>query len=47
MVGCAALSFVAALVMHRYDGRIVADWRATWPAGLTRPDASERSAAFV
>jgi MFS family permease len=25
MVGCAALSFVAALVMHRYDGRIVAD----------------------
>jgi MFS transporter, MHS family, proline/betaine transporter len=25
MIGCAALSFVAALVMHRYDGRIVAD----------------------
>jgi MFS family permease len=25
MVGCAALSFVAALVMHRYDGRILAD----------------------
>jgi MHS family proline/betaine transporter-like MFS transporter len=28
MVGCAALSFVAALVMHRYDGRIVADLAA-------------------
>jgi MFS family permease len=25
MIGCAALSFVAALVMHRYDGRILAD----------------------
>ncbi|HEX6999577.1 MAG TPA: MFS transporter [Gammaproteobacteria bacterium] len=25
MVGCAALSFAAALVMHRYDGRILAD----------------------
>jgi hypothetical protein len=25
MIGCAALSFVAALFMHRYDGRIVAD----------------------
>jgi MFS family permease len=25
MVGCAALSFAAALVMHRYDGQIVAD----------------------
>jgi MFS family permease len=25
MIGCAALSFAAALVMHRYDGRIVAD----------------------
>jgi MFS family permease len=25
MIGCAALSFIAALVMHRYDGRIVAD----------------------
>jgi hypothetical protein len=24
MIGCAALSFVAALVMHRYDGRILA-----------------------
>ena len=28
MIGCAALSFVAALVMHRYDGRIVADLAA-------------------
>jgi MFS family permease len=25
MIGCAALSFGAALVMHRYDGRILAD----------------------
>src|SRR5688572_21901185 len=25
MIGCAALSFVAALVMHRYDGQILAD----------------------
>ncbi len=25
MIGCAALSFAAALVMHRYDGRILAD----------------------
>lgn len=25
MMGCAALSFAAALVMHRYDGRILAD----------------------
>jgi MFS family permease len=25
MIGCAALSFVAALVLHRYDGRILAD----------------------
>jgi hypothetical protein len=25
MIGCAVLSFGAALVMHRYDGRIVAD----------------------
>lgn len=25
MIGCAALSFLAALVMHRYDGQIVAD----------------------
>jgi MFS family permease len=25
MIGCAALSFLAALVMHRYDGRILAD----------------------
>jgi MHS family proline/betaine transporter-like MFS transporter len=25
MIGCAALSFVAALFMHRYDGRILAD----------------------
>jgi MFS family permease len=25
MIGCAAVSFVAALVMHRYDGRILAD----------------------
>jgi len=25
MIGCAAISFVAALVMHRYDGRILAD----------------------
>jgi MHS family proline/betaine transporter-like MFS transporter len=25
MIGCAALSFAAALVMHRYDGHIVAD----------------------
>jgi len=25
MIGCAALSFCAALVMHRYDGRILAD----------------------
>ena len=25
MVGCAALSFAAALVMHRYDGRILAE----------------------
>jgi MFS transporter, MHS family, proline/betaine transporter len=25
MIGCAALSFGAALVLHRYDGRIVAD----------------------
>jgi hypothetical protein len=24
MIGCAALSFAAALVMHRYDGRILA-----------------------
>jgi MFS family permease len=24
MIGCAALSFVAALVMHRYDGKILA-----------------------
>ena len=28
MVGCAALSFAAALVMHRYDGQIVADLAA-------------------
>lgn len=28
MIGCAALSFVAALVMHRYDGRILADLAA-------------------
>ena len=28
MIGCAALSFAAALVMHRYDGRIVADLAA-------------------
>ncbi len=32
MIGCAALSFAAALVMHRYDGRIVADL-ATESAG--------------
>jgi MFS family permease len=25
MIGCAAVSFVAAFVMHRYDGRILAD----------------------
>ena len=25
MIGCAALSFLAALVMHRYDGQIIAD----------------------
>jgi MFS family permease len=25
MIGCAALSFAAALVLHRYDGRILAD----------------------
>ena len=25
MIGCAALSFGAALVMHHYDGRILAD----------------------
>ncbi len=25
MIGCAAISFAAALVMHRYDGQIVAD----------------------
>lgn len=25
MIGCAALSFAAALVMRRYDGRILAD----------------------
>jgi MFS family permease len=29
MIGCAALSFAAALVMHRYDGRIVADLATT------------------
>jgi hypothetical protein len=28
MVGCAALSFAAALVIHRYDGQIVADLAA-------------------
>jgi MFS family permease len=28
MIGCAALSFVASLVMHRYDGRILADLAA-------------------
>jgi MFS family permease len=28
MVGCAALSFAAALVMHRYDGQIVGDLAA-------------------
>ncbi len=26
MIGCAALSFVAALLMHRYDGRILEDF---------------------
>ena len=25
MIGCAAISFVAALVMHKYDGQILAD----------------------
>lgn len=29
MIGCALLSFGAALVMHRYDGRIVADLATT------------------
>ena len=28
MIGCAALSFAAALVIHRYDGQIVADLAA-------------------
>jgi MHS family proline/betaine transporter-like MFS transporter len=32
MVGCAALSFAAALVMHRYDGRIVADLATDAPS---------------
>jgi MFS family permease len=35
MIGCAALSFVAALVMHRYDGRILADLASgARPAGV-------------
>ena len=33
MIGCAALSFVAALVMHRYDGRILADLATDARAG--------------
>jgi hypothetical protein len=31
MIGCAALSFVAALFMHRYDGRILADLASDGP----------------
>jgi MFS family permease len=32
MVGCAALSFLAGLVMHRYDGRIIADLASDAPS---------------
>jgi MFS family permease len=37
MIGCALLSLLAGLVMHRYDGRILADARAASPVAAKAP----------
>ena len=41
MIGCALLSFIAALVMHRYDGRILADLADRKGADYGAPDPLE------
>ncbi len=43
MIGCALLSFIAALVMHRYDGRILADLADRKRADYGAPDPLESS----